>query len=130
MGARGTAAPPAQRRPRGGRPRKVHRRAVLPTLCSRPRRGCPGDRVPHALRPKRTGSDEVVPWRDDGPWAKMGKGGREQRRGAAGRVPTPRVGCSARPSVQTPELGGPERGADGGKQSHGRQRPLWGATLG
>jgi hypothetical protein len=34
------------------------------------------------------------------------------------------------PSVKTTEMGGPERGEDGGKKSTGRKRPLLVATLG
>src|SRR5262245_31557466 len=50
--------------------------------------------------------------------------------GAAGRAPTPSVVCLDRQSVQTPEMGGPERGYDGGKNIKGRTRPLGGDTLG
>ena len=34
------------------------------------------------------------------------------------------------PSVKTTEMGGPERGEDGGKKSTGRKRPLLVETLG
>jgi hypothetical protein len=68
MGARGTAAPPCpapptRRAPSEGPQAGSPAYAVLPAP-----QGCPGDRGPHARRPKRTGSDEVVPWRDNPPW--------------------------------------------------------------
>jgi putative transposase len=49
---------------------------------------------------------------------------------AAGREPTPRAACIESQSVKTPEVGGPERGYDGGKQSNGRKRHLLVDTLG
>jgi len=122
--------PPTKQRSRGGRPRKVHMREVLPTLCSLNRRGCPGERVPHALLPKRTVSDAFGPWRDDGTGAKMVKGVRERLRVAAGRAPPPSAVCLASQAGKTTAMGGPERGEDGGTKSNGRPRPLWVDTLG
>ena len=47
--------PPARRRPRGGRPRKVHIREVLNTLLLYLNRsGCHWDMLPHDLLPKST----------------------------------------------------------------------------
>ena len=60
----------------------------------------------------------------------MVKAWRERTRVEAGREPTPRAACIASPSGKTPEVGGPERGEDGGKNITGRQRHLWVDTLG
>src|SRR6267142_1363807 len=63
----------------------------------------------------------------------MGQDGqvlRERTRVAAGRAPTPSVVCIDSQSVKTTEMGGPERGYDGGKKINGRKRHLLVDTLG
>jgi putative transposase len=55
---------------------------------------------------------------------------RERTRVAAGREPTPSAACIDSQSVKTTEMGGPERGYDGGKKINGRKRPLLVDTLG
>jgi len=122
--------PPAKRSPRGGRPRKVHMREVLNTLFYLNRSGCQWDMLPHDLLPKSTVYDYFVQWRDDGTWTKMVKVLRERTRVAAGHAPTPSVVCIDSQSVKTTELGGPERGYDGGKKINGRKRHLLVDTLG
>lgn len=122
--------PPAKRSPRGGRPRKVHMREVLNTLFYLNRSGCQWDMLPHDLLPKSTVYDYFMQWRDDGTWAKLVKVLRERTRVAAGRTPTPSVVCIDSQSVKTTEMGGPERGYDGGKKINGRKRHLLVDTLG
>jgi len=48
----------------------------------------------------------------------------------AGREPTPSAVCMDSQSVKTTEMGGPERGDDGGKKINGRKRHLLVDTLG
>ena len=122
--------PPAEPSKRGGRPRTVDMREVLNTLFYLNRSGCQWDMLPHDVLPKSTVYDYVVQWRDDGTWAKMVKVLRERTRVAAGRAPTPSAVCIDSQSVKTTEMGGPERGYDGGKKINGRKRHLLVDTLG
>jgi putative transposase len=122
--------PPATQSPRGGRPRQVNMRDVLHTLLYLNRSGCPWDMVPHDLLPQSTVYASFGQWRDDGTGAKLVEVLRKRTRVAAGREPTPSVACLESQAVKTTEMGSPERGADGGKKSNGRKRPLLVDTLG
>src|SRR5215469_372210 len=122
--------PTAKQNNRGGRPRTVSMREVLNTLFYLNRSGCPWDMLPHDLLPKSTVSDYFTQWRNDGTWTKMVQALREQTRVQAGREPTPSAICIDSQSVKTTEMGGPERGYDGGKKINGRKRHLLVDTLG
>src|SRR6266571_3984495 len=104
----GPMIPPAKQSKRGGRPRKVAMREVL----------------------NSTVYDSFAQWRDDGTWEKLVKVLREQTRVRAGREPTPSAIGIESQSVKTTEMGGPERGDDGGKKINGRHRQLLVDTLG
>ena len=122
--------PPAKQSNRGGHPRTVNMREVLNTLFSLNRSGCPWDMLPHDLLPKSTVYDSFAQWRDDGTWTTMVQALRERTRVAAGRAPTPSAACIDSQSVKTTEMGGLERGYDGGKNMKGRQRHVLVDTLG
>jgi putative transposase len=122
--------PPAKQSKRGGRPRKVDMREVLHTLFYLNRRGCQWEMLPHDLLPKSTVYDYFAQWRDDGTWSKIVKALREQTRVAVGREPTPSAACIESQSIKTTEVGGPERGYDGGKKITGRKRHVLVDTLG
>jgi len=126
----GPMIPPAKQNTQGGRPRKVDMREVLNTLFSLNRSGCQWDMLPHDLLPKSTVYDYFAQWREDGTWAKLVQALRERTRVEAGREPTPSAACIDSQSVKTTEMGGPERGYDGGKKINGRKRHLLVDTLG
>ena len=121
--------PPA-RTQHGGTPRRVNLRAVLDPLLYQNRTGCQWDMLPHDLLPKSTVYEYFAQWRDDGTWAKVVHQLRTRVRVQAGRAPTPSAACIDSQSVKTTEVGGQERGYDGGKKIKGRKRHVLVDTIG
>ena len=112
------------------RPSPVDMRAVLDTLLYQNRTGCQWDMLPHDLLPKSTVYDYFAQWRDDGTWAKIVSLLRTRVRVQEGREPTPSAACIDSQSVKTTEVGGAERGYDGGKKINGRKRHVLVDTIG
>ena len=121
---------PLPRTEHGGTPRRVDMRAVLDTLLYQNRTGCQWEMLPHDLLPKSTVYDYFAQWRDDGTWAKILSQLRTRVRVQEGREPTPSAACIDSQSVKTTEVGGPERGYDGGKKINGRKRHILVDTIG
>lgn len=86
--------------------------------------------LPHDLLPKSSVYDYFAQWRDDGTLTAIVASLRNRIRSAEGREPTPSAACIDSQSIKTTEIGGDDRGYDGGKKIKGRKRHLLVDTLG
>ena len=86
--------------------------------------------LPHDLLPKSTVYKDFARWRDKGTLQTLVDALRTDLRVEAGREPTPSAACIDSQSVKTTEVGGDDRGYDGGKKISGRKRHLLVDTLG
>lgn len=114
----------------GGRPRKVNMQLVVNAILYVNRTGCQWAQLPHDLPKRSTVNGYFATWRDNGTWTRIRGSLREQIRLKEGRDPTPSAACIDTQSVKTTEVGGDDRGYDGGKKINGRKRHLLVDTLG
>ena len=121
---------PPSKQNRGGRPRTTNMREVLNAILYVNHTGCQWDMLPREFPPKSTVYEYFSQWRDDGTWTKILAAMRERVRVADEREPTPSAMCIDSQSVKTTEVGGDDRGYDGGKKISGRKRHLLVDTLG
>jgi putative transposase len=113
----------------GGRPRSVKLREVVNGIFYILRGGCAWRMMPTDLPPWSTCYDYFRKWRNDGTWAKINNGLRDQVRRQAKRPRSPSMAIIDSQSAKTTEQGGP-RGKDAFKKVNGRKRHLLVDTMG
>lgn len=103
---------------------------VVSTILYLNRTGCQWDMLPHALQPKSTAYEYLAQRRDDGTLTTVVVALRTRVRHSAGREDTPSAVCIDSQSAKTTDVGGEQRGYDGGENIKGRKRNLLVDTLG
>lgn len=114
----------------GGRPEKHPKREILNAIGYVVRSGCAWRLMPHDLPPWSWAYFYFRKWKRDETWNQSHTVLREQVRVADKRDPEPSAAIIDSQSVKTTEVGGDERGYDGGKKISGRKRHLLVDTLG
>ena len=114
----------------GGRPRSADMWEILNAIFYVLRTGCAWRLLPHDLTPWQTVYGYFRKFGKDGTWEEIHTTLREAVRVKQGKNPRPTAGIIDSQTVKTTDLGGKERGYDGGKKLNGRKRHIVVDTLG
>jgi putative transposase len=114
----------------GGRPRSTDMWEILDAIFYVLRTGCAWRLLPHDLPPWQTVYGYFRKFSRDGTWDKIHTVLREATRVDREKQPQPTAGIIDSQTVKTTDLGGEERGYDGGKKLSGRKRHIVVDTLG
>jgi putative transposase len=112
-----------------GRPREVNIRDVVDAIFYVNRTGVQWRYLPHDFPQWQLVYSYFRKWIADGTWDRLQRGLREGVRKAAGREPTPSMGCVDSQSVKGTECGG-DHGIDGHKKINGVKRHILVDTMG
>ena len=114
----------------GGRPRSVDKWEILNGIFYILRSGCAWRLLPHDLPPWSTVYGYFRKFSHDGTWDRINTELRRAVRISRGKNPEPTAGVVDSQTVKTTDIGGEQRGYDGGKKLNGRKRHIVVDTLG
>jgi putative transposase len=113
-----------------GRKRTVDMRAVYNAIRYICRTGCAWQYLPNDFPPAKTVYGYWRKWEKKGVWQRIHQQLRQELRKKKQRHPTATASIIDSQSVKTTDVGGSERGYDGGKKVNGRKRHILVDTLG